>query len=456
MNVFLTITPCWTKKLVRQLLPGIVFAVLLIRLPLTACAAQVYTIPIKGPIDRGFASYVLRVLEHVGNADAVILDLNTPGGLVDEALQIRDALVSTEITTIAYINKRAISAGALIALAADHIVMSPASSIGASTPIQIDLSGQGRPVSEKYLSYFRAEMRSTAEEKGRRGDIAEAMVDAAIAIDGVTESGKLLTLTTDEALSYEIAEARISSLSGVLERFDLKGAEIVTPGRNWAEQSVRVLTHPAISIILMAAGFLGLFLEFKTPGFGLGGIVGAICLALFFWGHFLIRLAGWEELILFSAGVILLMLEIFVIPGFGLAGILGILAIFAALALAMVGRFDLLTIQDIVRTALARVLIAFLGSAILSIMLLKFFPGTAMGRRILLEESEEGFVAQKPDRSGLIGKIGVALTPLHPSGTMLLGHTRYDVVSEGGFIDKDRRIVVLDVEGVRIIVREHE
>ena len=420
-------------------------------------AAQVYKIPIDGVIDRGLAPYVQRVLEEAQSADAIILEVNTPGGLVDAALQIRDALLNSEVTTIAYINKRAISAGALISLATDHIVMSPGSSIGAATPIQLDLSGEGNPVSEKYLSYFRAEMRATAEGNDRRGDIAEAMVDPEIEIDGVIEKGKLLTLTTDEALKFEVAEAQIANFPDLLERFGLKGAEIVTPGSNWAEKLVRVLTNPTTSMILMVIGFIGLFIEFKTPGFGIGGTVGVICLGLFFWGHFLVQLAGWEELILFTAGVILLMLEIFVIPGFGIAGISGILAIIASLALSMVGRFDLLTFQDIVRMALSRVLAAFIGSVILSIVLLRFLPRTTVGRQVILEDSEnpeEGFVAQRSDRELLVGQTGVALTPLHPSGTMLLDNRRYDVVSEGSFIEKNSQIVVLDVEGARIVVRE--
>ncbi|MCP4397814.1 MAG: nodulation protein NfeD [bacterium] len=432
---------------------------LLLSFPSASVAAQVYKIPIDGTIDRGLAPYVQRVLDEAEGADAVILEVNTPGGLVDAALQIRDALLNSETTTIAYINKRAISAGALISLATDHIVMSPGSSIGAATPIQLDLTGKGNPVSEKYMSYFRAEMRATAEKSGRRGDIAEAMVDAEIEIDGVIEKGKLLTLTTEEAMKHGIAEAQIENFSELLTRFDLKGAEIVTPVSNWAEKLVRVLTNPAMSMILMVVGFIGLFIEFKTPGFGVGGTIGVACLGLFFWGHFLVQLAGWEELILFTAGIILLMLEIFVIPGFGIAGIAGILAIFVSLALAMVGRFDLFTIQDIIRMALSRVLAAFVGSVILSIVLLRFLPRTTVGRQVILEESEspdEGFVAQTSKRFLLVGQTGRALTPLHPSGTMLLDRKRYDVVSEGSFIEKDSLIVVLEVEGARIVVRKVE
>lgn len=418
---------------------------------------RVYKIAIEGTIDRGLAPYIERILQkEAANADAVILEINTLGGLVDSAIQIRDALLNTSITTIAFINKRAISAGALISLAAKHIVMTPGATIGAATPIQLDITGQGNPVSEKYVSYFRTEMRATAEKNGRRGDIAEAMVDADYEIEGISEKGKLLTLTTADALKYGIADYEVTNFAEVLAKFDLSGAEIITAQINWAERIVRFLTNPLISLLLMAGGFIGLFIEFKTPGFGIGGTLGIICLGLFFWGHFLVRLAGWEELILFTAGVVLLLIEILVIPGFGVVGILGIIAILTSLALSLVGRFELLTWQDI-QVALSKVTAALIGSIILAVVLLKFFPRTSLGKQVILkstQESKAGYVAQTPDRHELIGMTGITLTPLHPSGIMLLNNARYDVVSEGSFIEKNAQVNVINVEGARIVVRQ--
>ena len=435
---------------------GALFLCLLILgLPAESATKRVYKIPIEGTIDRGLAPYIHRILQEAQNADAVILEINTLGGLVDSAIQIRDDLLNAEITTIAFINKRAISAGALISLATDHIVMTPGATIGAATPIQLDISGQGNPVSEKYVSYFRTEMRATAEKTGRRGDIAEAMVDADYEIEGISEKGKLLTLTTGDAVKYEIAEYKLSTLQEVLEKFDLNGAEIIESRINWAERLVRLLTNPLVSSLLMMLGFLGLYIEFRTPGFGVGGTVGIICLGLFFWGHFLVRLAGWEELILFTAGVILLLIEILLIPGFGIVGILGIIAILTSLALSLVGRFELLTLQD-VQMAISKVTAALVGSIILSIVLLKFFPRTSVGKQVILQttqEREDGYIAQATDQHELIGMLGVTLTPLHPSGTMILNDARYDVVSEGEFIEKNIEVKVIAVEGARIVVR---
>ena len=432
---------------------GLIFAAF----PAQAAPKRVVKIEISGMIDRGLAPYIERVLRENAQADAIILEINTLGGLVDSAMQIRDALLNTNVPTIAFVNKRAISAGALISFAATHIVMSPGASIGAATPMQIDVSGKGNPVNEKYLSYFRTEMRATAEKTGRRGDIAEAMVDADVEIEGISEKGKLLTLTTDEAIKYGVAEDKLDNFAAVLAKYNLSDADIVTTTMNWAERVVRVLTAPGVSIIIMMLGFLGVFIEFKTPGFGWPGVIGVICLSLFFWGHFLVRLVGWEEIILFTAGVILLMLELLVIPGFGIVGILGIVAIFSSLVLSLVGRFDLLTLNDLVNLAIAKVVVAFIGSMIFAIVFFKIFPRTSVGKQVILQESEaqeDGYVAQKMERGELIGQTGVTLTWLHPSGTAIFDEKRHDVVTEGECIEKDREVEVIDVEGMRIVVRE--
>ncbi len=426
--------------------------------PALSQTKRVYHIRVDGVIDRGLAPYISRVLQDAANADAVVLEVDTLGGRVDAALQIRDALLNVTIPTIAFINKRAISAGALISLAADHIVMAPGATIGAATPVQMDMTGGANPVTEKYVSYFRAEMRATAEETGRRGDIAEAMVDAEYTIEGISEEGKLLTLTTDNALEYNIAEYERSSLDEVLETFELGDADILRAESNWAEKLVRFLTHPGISMILMIAGFLGIFIEVKTPGFGLGGTVGVVCLGLFFWGHFFVRLAGWEELILFLAGVILLLIELLIIPGFGVVGFLGIMAILTSLALSLVGRFEFMTWND-VQMALSKVTAALIGSIILAVVLVKFLPRTSFGKQVILqttEERENGYVAQREDLSKLVGLVGKTTTPLNPSGIIFLDGNRYDVVSEAEFIEKNTQVKVIKVEGSRIVVRKVE
>ena len=269
--------------------------------PCASAAPLVYVAPIEGIIDLGLAPFVQRVLDEAAaaGAAAVVLEINTFGGRVDAAVQIRDALLSAKVPTVAYVNRRAISAGALISLAAQHLVMAPGATIGAATPVMAGQPGGGtQAVSEKTVSYMRKEFRATAETRKRPALIAEAMVDADVAIRGVIEKGKLLTLTTDEALKHKIAEFRANTMAEVLNQVGLAGAEVRRASPNWAENFVRFLTHPVVSSLLMTIGILGIILEIRSPGFGVPGILGSGSLALFFWGHWLVQLAGWEELLL--------------------------------------------------------------------------------------------------------------------------------------------------------------
>ncbi|RPI42867.1 MAG: hypothetical protein EHM59_16785, partial [Betaproteobacteria bacterium] len=281
-------------------------------LALAVCAAfaqaerkLVYVAPINGVIDLGLAPYVERVLREAkaAGAAAVVLEINTFGGRVDGAVQIRDALLAAEVRTIAYINRRAISAGALISLAAEQIVMAGGGTIGAATPVQGGQPGAAaQPVQEKTVSYVRKEFRATAESRKRPPLIAEAMVDADVEIKGVIEKGKLLTLTTDEAIKLKVADRRADTLEAALDGLGLGEAEVRRVPLNWAEHLVRWLTHPVVSSLLMTVAMLGIIVELRTPGFGIAGALGITSLALFFWGHWLVQLAGWEELLLVVVG----------------------------------------------------------------------------------------------------------------------------------------------------------
>jgi membrane-bound serine protease (ClpP class) len=214
----------------------------------------VYLAPIEGTIDLGIAPFAQRVINEATSegAAAVILEINTFGGRVDGAVIIRDALLSARIKTVAFVNRRAISAGALITLAAEIIAMSDGATIGAAAPVQIGQpGGPAQPVEEKTLSYVRKEFRATAESRKRPPLIAEAMVDADVAIPGIIEKGKLLTLTTEEALKHKVADFRAQNIEELLERLNLKGAEIRRASETWAETLVRFLTHPVVSSLLI-------------------------------------------------------------------------------------------------------------------------------------------------------------------------------------------------------------
>src|SRR3989339_125713 len=265
----------------------IVFAFCLLFLALSPnnSAQKVFHAKIEGEIDLGLAPFVRRVISDAEsqNAQAIVFEINTFGGRVDAATQIKDAILESKVLTIAFVKNRAISAGALITLSCKKIAMAPGSSIGATTVV--DQTGQKQ--SEKYQSYMRSEMRATAEKNGRRTDIAEGMVDERIIVEGLVDSTKLITLTSGEALEYGIADYVLSSVDEILEQYGLQDAEIIEENPNWAETFVRFLNNPIVSSLLIMIGLVGLYTEIKTPGWGFAGTVSLIALALFFGSSFI-------------------------------------------------------------------------------------------------------------------------------------------------------------------------
>lgn len=418
--------------------------------------ALVYVAPVEGIIDLGLAPFIQRVLDEAtaAGAAAVVLEVNTFGGRLDAAVQIRDALLNSRIRTVAYVNKRAISAGALISLAAEHLVMAGGGTIGAATPVQAGQPGAAAlPVAEKTVSYVRKEFRATAESRKRPPLVAEAMVDADVAIRGVVEKGKLLTLTTEEALRHKVAEFRADTLEDALQALGLGGAGLRRAAPNWAENVVRFVTHPVLSSLLISIAMLGIILEIRTPGFGVPGALGIGSLALFFWGHWLVQLAGWEELLLAAAGVLLLALELLVVPGFGVAGVLGILALLASLVLTLLGAGDT---AAAILTAAGRVVFALLFALLASLALLRFMPRLPFGRRLILERglaAADGYAAAPEGDARWLGKTGRASSTLRPAGIAEIDGERVDVVSEGELIDAGALIEVTRVDGNRIVVR---
>jgi membrane-bound serine protease (ClpP class) len=416
----------------------------------------VYIAPVKGVIDLGLAPFVQRVLDEAqkNQAAAVILDINTFGGRVDAAVQIRDALLNSSVRTIAFVDKRAISAGALISLAAETIVMAPGGTIGAATPVQSGPSGSTTaPTSEKTVSYVRKEFRATAESRKRPPLVAEAMVDSDVVIPDVSEKGKLLTLTTEEALKLNVADLQANSVEALLKELNIPYAELRTFTPNWAEEVVRFLTHPVVSSLLVSVAMLGIFLELRTPGFGVPGVIGLSSLSLFMWGHWLVQLAGWEELLLALLGIFLFALELFVIPGFGVVGILGLLALLGALVMSTLGAGSH---SGFILWAVARMGFSLVLAIVLSALFLKFLPKMPMGRKLILStelDTSEGYSSAPASDYQWLGRTGHAHSALRPAGIADFQGHRVDVVSDGEFIDAGATIRVLHVDGNRIVVQ---
>lgn len=417
-------------------------------------AQVIYYGNIEGDIDLGLAPYVKRVISEAekNSAAAVIFRINTFGGRVDAATQIKDAILNSKLKTIAFIDKRAISAGALIALSCEKIVMVPGASMGATTVV--DAAGQKQ--SEKYQSYMRSEMRSTAEKNGRRTDIAQGMVDETIVVpDLQDDSTKLITLTSEEAFKFKMADTILTSIDELKDAFGYKNAKIIKITSNWAEDFVRFLNNPIVSSLLIMIGLIGLYTEIKTPGWGLPGTIGLISLALFFGAGYILQLASIIEILLFVFGVILLLIEIFVIPGFGIFGILGISFIVAGLFLGLISDLSLVD-WNLISFAIVQLAASFLGTGIIITILLRYLPKTNMFSKLILQEKveEKSGYGTKPNLAELIGKEGTAFTDLRPSGTALIDGKRIDVITEGDYITHGSAIIVKSVEGSKVIVEK--
>ena len=418
--------------------------------PVAAQSGQVYRAQVSGVIELGLAPYVARVIETAAEEGAalVVLDIDTPGGRVDAAERIVDAVRTSPVPVVAYVNPRAWSAGAMIALAANEIWMAPGGAIGAATPVD----GSGTKASEKMVSAMRAAFRSLAEARGRDPALAEAMVDETLDIPELAPEGKLLSLTTRQALEVGMADGEAATLEALLASRGLDNATVVTLSPNWAEAVVRFLTNPIVAPLLLSLGVLGLIFEIKAGAFGIGGLVSLASLGLFFGSSFLIGLAGWEEVILLGVGLIALAVEAFVLPGFVVAGILGLLFVAGAMVMAMLGAAP--SGGDIV-TALGILGAALVISAAVFFAWLRHLPNSQRWSGLLLRDNMgrgEGYLSA-PARDELVGKAGVALTDLRPSGTAEVDGERIDVVTEGEFVKAGAPVTVVRAESFRHVVR---
>lgn len=412
----------------------------------------VYRVPVTGVVELGLAPFIERSLleAEAAGADAVVLDIETPGGRVDAAQRIANALEDSPVPVYAYVNRRAYSAGALIAMATQGTYMRDGAVMGAATPI----TGEGERAPEKIVSAMRSEMRALAQRRGLDPRIAEAMVDENIEVEGVVAAGQLLTLTTEEAVALNYAIA-VEDWEDVLAAIGADDARTVTTDENWAEQLVRFFTHPVVAPFLLSIGFLGLIVEIKTAGFGMAGAAGLVSLALFFGAHMIVGLAGWEELILLVIGLVLILVEIVIVPGFGFIGIGGVLAVLASIYLSLVGH--LATGADYSQAALV---LSVTGVVLLvgAWAILRTLPHSSRLARsgVLLHDElgrKEGYLSA-PARAELIGAEGVAATDLRPAGAGTFGDERLDVVAEAGFILAGTPIRIVHSEGYRLVVRE--
>ena len=309
---------------------------------------NIYVVPIQDTIDLGIPAFVNRAISAAekNSAELIIFDIDTFGGRVDAATQIKDAISATDITTIAFINRRAISAGSLISLSCDQIYMTDGGTIGATSVV--DMSGSKQ--SEKSQSYMREEMAATAEKSGKNTDIARGMVDEELSFEFLVingdslkvddiegrKEGKLITLTTELALKYNIADGKSETVEELLSNLGIENYNIITLSENWSEDLVRFLTDPTISSLLTTFGTIGIISELYSAGWGIGGTIGIVCLTLALGASYLTQLASSMDLLIIFSGLLLLAVEFVAIPGFGFFGITGIGVLFYGLYLLLI------------------------------------------------------------------------------------------------------------------------
>lgn len=426
----------------------------------TPGSGPVVVVAVSEVIDLGLAPFITRSLEFAQEQKAAlfVMEMDTPGGRVDAALKIKDALLSAKVPTLVYINRQAISAGALIAYGTDYIAWAPGGTMGAATPISFGgPEGGAGDVGEKMLSFMRGVMRATAEAKGRDPLVAEAMVDPRTDLPGFAPSGKLLTCAYGDAAALGLIDYSAKSLDELLANLGLAANKRLTVEENWAETIARFLTHPVVSSLLMSLGVLGIVTEFYTPGFGLAGIFGGLCVLAFFFGHAIVYLAGLEELLLLILGLILLALEFVAFPGTMIAGLAGVLSITAALVLALIGlRLDLAIETGLLESAVVKVFGSLAIAGVLIIVVIRMLPDLRPARRLILSRNlAEANASPSPgDKSALIGKVLTADSDLGPSGFARIDGARVEIVTQGDYVVKGALVEVLDVKGARLLVRQ--
>ena len=449
--------------------------------PVLARTGPVYVVPVHDEMNKAMLFSFRRAFTAAAELQArvVILDIDTPGGGIRETEEMLAWVRAAKVPVVAFVNPRALSAGAILSLGTKRIFMAPGSRIGSAMPIAINPLTGGvmelpDEIKEKLLSDVRSLVRELAQENGHNQDVAMAMVDAKheakVGSRVIAGNSKLLNLTVQEATEIIppmtrplLAEAELADLPAVARRLGAGDAQIVRYVESPAERIARFIC--SIGPLLLALGLLCIYIEFKTPGFGLPGITGGSLLVIYFFGHHVAGLAGFEEILLVMAGLVLIALEVFIFPGVGVLAVAGILCVVGGLVMGLVpyvpqtppGLHEIKSsITDYLTSALWELVIT--GGILLvgAWLLAKILPKTSLYGALVLQKEltpQDGFVSHTAALyADLTGRPGTAITLLRPAGTAEINGQRYDVVSNGGYIAAGTRIRVIQIEGSRIVV----
>jgi membrane-bound serine protease (ClpP class) len=396
----------------------------------------VQVIDIDDTIDAGMTHRVERAVQDAqrNGASAILVVLATNGGVVDDANDIKDAIASSGLPTIAYVKERAWSAGALIALSCDKIYMAPGASIGAAEPI---------PSTAKTISALHAEFVSLAEAHHRNTQIAAGMTDPDVVIPGLKAKGQILSLSPEQALKAHFIDGITPSELGALAMAGYHQPRLAVSSQTLGERIAQFAADPIVSGLLLTIGFLGLLIEMQTLH-AIAGIIGVAALALFFGAHIVAGFSNWTVLAIFALGLLALLFELHVLPGHGISGLVGALLILVSIVLAFGAWY-----VGVVATALSLTL-----AVAVFFLLLRWLPESAFLRRLAFagaQSTAEGYIAAKP-LTDLMGARGVAQSYLRPAGVAVINGTRYQVQTDGDYIPAQTAILVKRVEGAKVFV----
>lgn len=420
--------------------------------------SSVFVFEVKSDIDPRMNRKVRLALEEAKQieADLIIIHMDTYGGAVNDADDIRTMILESDIPIYSFIDKDAASAGALISIACDSIYMAPGASIGAATVV---MGGSGEAAPDKYQSYMRSMMRSTAEARGRDPRIAEAMVDERLEVEGVSKAGEVVTFTVSEAIANGFCEGQVVSIEDLLEEQGMSEAKITYYEPSAIEDVIALFLNPVVSGFLILIIFGGIYFELQTPGIGFPLLASITAIILYFIPYYLTGLATNFELVLFVVGVVFLLVEIFVLPGFGIFGILGIAGILAGLTLGMIPNdafdFTFVASGTLFSALLTVIIAAILATVIIFTLTPKVNEWKAFSSISLAttQQKLDGYTSSSYSDT-LVGKEGIAHTRLMPSGKILVEDEIYDAYSRGEFIDRGEKIKIISAEGTSLRVKK--
>ncbi|MEG1496255.1 MAG: NfeD family protein [Clostridiales bacterium] len=404
---------------------------------------NVYVVQIDSEIDNTTVDLVEKAIKeaNLGMADLLIVEVNTYGGYIDSAISIKDDILTSPIPIVTFVNKQALSAGSLISVAGEKLFMSPGSTIGAAEA----RLGEEK-ADEKTMSAWVSELKSTAEARGKDPDIMAAMADDTIAIEGLVEKGRLLTLSDAQALKYGISDGSMKNYGEISTAMGVDMGTVQMVEASGLEKFAAFICNPVVSGMLISIGLLGIIIELLTTAFGVAGVVGVCSFALYFTGHMVVNSAGWVAVVLFILGVVLMIIEGFVTPGFGIPGIAGGISVLASIYLVS-SSWQVATISIIVALIVACIIVG---------ISMKNKKTRGIWKKFILHDktdNESGYTSPNMDNMLYMGKEGVSLTPLRPAGEVDIEGNRVDVVTEGDFIEVGVKVLVTALDGTRIIVK---